>query len=71
MKANWQQSGNLFVARESSTRMSLASQFNELRSQVDGIAADSSYNGVNLLKNNTGKFAPGADYPDREVQRAH
>jgi flagellin-like hook-associated protein FlgL len=49
-------------APESSTRANLASQFNELRSQVDNLAEDSSYNGVNLLKNGTAAFAPGADY---------
>jgi flagellin-like hook-associated protein FlgL len=48
-------------APESSTRAKLASQFNELRTQVDGIAADSSFNGVNLLKNGTTKFKGGAD----------
>ncbi|TAL03995.1 MAG: flagellin [Rhodospirillaceae bacterium] len=47
---------------ESSTRASLASQFNELRSQVDNLAEDASFNGVNLLKNTTGAFATGADY---------
>jgi len=47
---------------ESSTRASLASQFNELRSQVDHLAADASFNGVNLLKNTSGSFASGADY---------
>ena len=47
---------------ESSTRAKLASQFNELRSQVDNLAEDSSFNGVNLLKNQTGAFASGADY---------
>ena len=47
---------------ESATRASLASQFNELRSQVDALAADSSYNGINLLKNQTGRFSAGADY---------
>src|SRR3954471_9268829 len=47
---------------ESSTRAKLASQFNELRSQVDNLAEDSSFNGVNLLKNTTGAFASGADY---------
>jgi len=47
---------------ESSTRAKLASQFNELRSQVDHLAADSSFNGVNLLKNTAGSFATGADY---------
>ena len=46
---------------ESSTRAKLASQFNELRSQVDGIAADSSFNGVNLLKNTSSRFTGGAD----------
>ena len=48
-------------APESSTRAKLASQFNELRSQVDNIAEDSSFNGVNLLKNSIGAFQPGAD----------
>src|SRR6185369_12322391 len=43
-------------APESSTRAKLASQFNELRSQVDNLAEDSSFNGVNLLKNTTGAF---------------
>jgi flagellin-like hook-associated protein FlgL len=47
---------------ESSTRASLASQFNELRSQVDNLAEDASFNGVNLLKNTSGAFAKGADY---------
>src|ERR1043165_8838983 len=42
---------------ESTTRAKLASQFNELRSQVDNIAEDASFNGVNLLKNTTGAFA--------------
>jgi flagellin len=46
---------------ESSTRAKLASQFNELRSQVDNLAEDSSFNGVNLLKNTTNAFAGGAD----------
>ena len=48
-------------APESSTRAKLASQFNELRTQVDGIAYDSSFNGVNLLKNNPGHFTAGGD----------
>ena len=43
-------------APESSTRAKLASQFNELRSQVDNLAEDASFNGVNLLKNLTGAF---------------
>ena len=47
---------------ESSTRAKLASQFNELRSQVDNIAEDASFNGVNLLKNGIGAFRSGADY---------
>ena len=48
-------------APESSTRAKLASQFNELRSQVDNLAEDSSFNGVNLLKNGIGAFQAGAD----------
>src|SRR5262249_38321847 len=39
----------------------LASQFNELRSQVDNLAEDSSFNGINLLKNSPSAFTPGAD----------
>ncbi len=46
---------------ESTTRAKLASQFNELRSQVDNLAEDSSFNGTNLLKNNTAEFQAGAD----------
>lgn len=46
---------------ESLTRAKLASQFNELRSQVDNIAEDSSFDGVNLLKNTTSAFQSGAD----------
>ena len=48
-------------APESMTRAKLASQFNELRSQVDNLAEDASFNGVNLLKNTTGAFTGGAD----------
>jgi len=48
-------------APESTTRAKLASQFNELRSQVDNLAEDASFNGVNLLKNSTAAFAGGAD----------
>lgn len=48
-------------APESSTRAKLASQFNELRSQVDNLAEDASFNGVNLLKNSSSAFAAGAD----------
>jgi len=47
---------------ESSTRAKLASQFNELRSQVDNLAEDASFNGVNLLKNSTTNFKAGSDY---------
>ena len=43
---------------ESSTRASLASQFNELRSQVDNLAEDASFNGVNLLKHGTVRSRP-------------
>lgn len=37
-------------ATSSTTRSELASQFNELRSQIDNLTEDSSYNGVNLIK---------------------
>ena len=62
-------------APESNTRAKLASQFNELRSQVDNLAEDSSYNGVNLLKNSIASFAPGADqltvkFNERTEQKA-
>jgi flagellin-like hook-associated protein FlgL len=46
---------------ESLTRAKLASQFNELRSQVDNLLEDASFNGVNLLKNTTGSFNVGSD----------
>lgn len=49
---------------ESSTRAKLASQFNELRSQVDNLAEDADFDGVNLLKNRTAAFAAGADQLD-------
>jgi flagellin len=60
---------------ESMTRAKLASQFNELRSQVDNLAEDSSFNGVNLLKNTQGPFAAGADqltvkFNERTEQKA-
>ncbi|MCC6915518.1 MAG: flagellin [Rhodospirillaceae bacterium] len=48
-------------APESTTRAKLASQFNELRSQVDNLAEDSSFSGVNLLKNGSAAFVAGAD----------
>lgn len=35
---------------DTSTRAKLSSQYNELRSQVDNLTEDSSYNGVNLIK---------------------
>lgn len=46
---------------ESSTRAKLASQFNELRSQIDNIAEDAHFNGYNLLKNTSDPFVAGAD----------
>ncbi len=48
-------------APDSTTRASLASQFNELRSQIDNLAEDASFNGINLLKNSTAAFKAGAD----------
>ncbi|SIS38480.1 flagellin [Insolitispirillum peregrinum] len=35
---------------DSVTRQKLSSQYNELRSQIDNLTEDSSYNGVNLIK---------------------
>ena len=46
---------------ESASRAKLASQFNELRSQVDNLAEDAGFDGVNLLKNTTSAFAAGSD----------
>ena len=46
---------------ESSTRAKMASQFNELRSQVDNLTEDASFNGINLLKNTTGPFVAASD----------
>ncbi|MSO73331.1 MAG: flagellin [Rhodospirillaceae bacterium] len=48
-------------APESMTRAKLASQYNELRSQVDNLAEDANFNGTNLIKNSTAAFQPGAD----------
>ena len=48
-------------ATDADTRAKLASQFNELRSQVDNIAEDSSFDGINLLKSGTGAFVGGGD----------
>jgi len=48
-------------APESTTRAKLASQFNELRSQIDNLAEDAHFNGYNLLKNTKDAFAGGAD----------
>jgi flagellin len=46
---------------ESATRAKLASQFNELRSQIDNVAEDAHFNGYNLLKNSSSTFQAGAD----------
>lgn len=37
-------------ATDSNSRQKLSSQYNELRSQIDNLTEDSSYNGVNLIK---------------------
>jgi len=47
-------------AADSTTRGKFASQFNELRSQIDALAEDASYNGINLLKNTTVDFGGSA-----------
>ena len=49
------------AAPESTTRAKLASQFNELRGQVDNVAEDAHFNGYNLLKNTSETFTAGAD----------
>jgi flagellin len=49
------------AAPESGTRAKLASQFNELRSQIDNIAEDAHFNGYNLLKSTSDPFQGGAD----------
>ena len=46
---------------ESTTRAKLASQFNELRSQVDNLTEDANFNGVNMLKTSKNGFQAGAD----------
>lgn len=43
----------LAAASANTTRSSLASQFDALRTQMDQLASDSSYNGVNLLNGDT------------------
>ena len=48
-------------APESTTRAKLASTFNEMRSQVDNLAEDASFNGTNLLKNATAAFSASSD----------
>ncbi|SDH35167.1 flagellin [Roseospirillum parvum] len=46
------------AASDSTSRQKLASQFNELRSQVDALAEDASFNGINLI---TGETTRGPD----------
>lgn len=41
------------AATDTATRQKLYSQFNELRSQVDHLVNDASYNGINLIKGNS------------------
>lgn len=41
------------AATDTATRAKLSSQFNELRSQVDHLVNDASYNGINLIKGNS------------------
>jgi flagellin-like hook-associated protein FlgL len=43
-------------ASNSSTRQKLVSQFNEILGQIDKLAADSSYNGVNLINSSSSKL---------------
>lgn len=48
-------STTLAAATANTTRASLATQFDSLRTQMDQLAADSSYNGVNLLNGDSMK----------------
>lgn len=49
------------AAPESGVRAALASQYNELRGQIDNLAEDSGFNGQNLLKHSSARFKGGAD----------
>jgi flagellin-like hook-associated protein FlgL len=60
------------AAADSTTRQKLASQFNELRSQIDHLTQDASYNGVNLIKSGadtlTVKFSESPSASERQLK---
>ncbi|WP_413207440.1 flagellin [Rhodospirillum sp. A1_3_36] len=60
------------AAADSGTRMKLASQFNELRSQIDHLTQDASYNGINLIKSGadtlTVKFSESPSASQRQLK---
>lgn len=49
------------AATDTATRDKLSSQFNELRSQVDHLVNDASYNGINLIKGDSNDSGVKAD----------
>lgn len=49
------------AATDTATRDKLSSQFNELRSQVDHLVNDASYNGINLIKGDSADSTVTAD----------
>jgi flagellin len=49
------------AATDTATRDKLSSQFNELRSQVDHLVNDASYNGINLIKGDSSDSTVTAD----------
>jgi len=49
------------AATDTTTRAKLSSQFNELRSQIDNLVNDASYNGINLIRGNSSDTAITAD----------
>ncbi|GEO81002.1 flagellin [Pararhodospirillum oryzae] len=59
------------AAADTGTRAKLASQFNELRSQIDHLTNDASYNGINLIKTGadtlTIKFSESTSASDRKL----
>ncbi|MCF8481676.1 MAG: flagellin [Rhodospirillum sp.] len=60
------------ASADSATRQKLASQFNELRSQIDHLTEDASYNGVNLIKSGadtlTVKFSESPSASERQLK---
>lgn len=59
------------TATDSTTRQNLAKQYNELQSQIDHVANDASYDGINLIKDKadtlTVKFSDDLAATDRQL----